>query len=338
MGKHDTVRKNLMGVTRATSFRAALRGWSVERLIRLASGRRTAHCELCGTPFRNGALISHSRRNVTLTVGGICMGTILRGGFRESSRMLAERRRTAAYLRRLYGDLIEIGAWITWVFNNVPHGLANIAANLKFLGLVRTDRDLERLIRFHDSKRLYSRECLLDDIDLIEWLLSRRIPKLLTIDEAKALRKQADSQFAGEPIRSFSSRYMTAHLSPYVNGRSAQARAWIKLSVAQRRAIVALCALTDQQGSESRPICPGLVDKFNVAMRHPRFSRFVWNPTLGLGFVMDRMISEYALIWLWRDKKDPQRRFYLDYWRGVMPLSPSALRELEEQAFGQSSH
>src|SRR5688500_10520959 len=95
MSKRDTFKRNILGLTRTRSLAAAVAGWEIAKDISLPKSQAGTSCELCGTPFRSGAMIRRpalkTRKEIKVTVGGTCLETILRGSFADSA-VIAERK------------------------------------------------------------------------------------------------------------------------------------------------------------------------------------------------------------------------------------------------------
>jgi hypothetical protein len=59
MGKRETFERNIKSLTRTRTLKRALQGWKIDNLISLPANSGMTSCELCGTPFREGAVIHH---------------------------------------------------------------------------------------------------------------------------------------------------------------------------------------------------------------------------------------------------------------------------------------
>ena len=125
--KHDIIEKNLRTLARARSFNKAVEGWTVKRVFVLGKGPQQA-CELCGTHFRTGARIQHSRTGATVIVGGTCLRTILTRRFPVTFAFEEQRQQTLTYLRNAYNSLVDPGNWTRWIVENSPPRLAQSVA------------------------------------------------------------------------------------------------------------------------------------------------------------------------------------------------------------------
>ena len=106
MSKRTTISNNLRSLTGRKDVGAAMKGWKVVHLVSPATNSRPTACELCGTRFQNGAIIRYSRPRQTISIGGDCLATILRGRFsvaKASSYVLSrlESLLAASYEQRL---------------------------------------------------------------------------------------------------------------------------------------------------------------------------------------------------------------------------------------------
>lgn len=64
MSKHDTIINNVLTLTNSRSIVKALDGWFVKKLVALSKQQQS--CELCGTRFRQGAVVTHHRSKATV--------------------------------------------------------------------------------------------------------------------------------------------------------------------------------------------------------------------------------------------------------------------------------
>src|SRR4051794_11136402 len=104
MSKHDVISETLTTLTRTKTFARAVKGWSVRRLIHLTSGPGQS-CELCGTRFWKGAVVTRVSPRITIVVGGTCLTTLQRHRFPPSFDFKHARHQTWNMLKNRYGDV-----------------------------------------------------------------------------------------------------------------------------------------------------------------------------------------------------------------------------------------
>jgi hypothetical protein len=83
ISKRNTINNNILVLRHSRSFKKAVDGWFVKKLVTLSNHQQA--CELCGTRFRKGAVVEHRRSKSTLLVGGTCLKTLQALGFRNGS-------------------------------------------------------------------------------------------------------------------------------------------------------------------------------------------------------------------------------------------------------------
>lgn len=334
MSKHDIIADNLMALTRSRSFERALDGWSVKKLVALSKVQQQA-CELCGTRFRDGAIVVHRTSSATVVVGGTCLRTLQEHRFPSPQKLGKARQFTLAALRSRYGDLVDPGNWLLWVRRHAPPRLAQPAADFYLFGAVLDSAQLHELIRFHDSKRLFPRNALLSDAGTVERALGIKIPKFITIAQARRFLKAVQRLHSTTMMRRASAEYMKKHVVPRVREDPDLEPLWRDLGPLARRAGAAFAALDGFRAGTEAP----LVDEV-IASKWPRPGTppmFVWNHSIGLGFVAkdDVFDPPKAYVWLWRSGRYRKAIYSLAYWRGVVDASGDAVGQLEVLAFGK---
>ncbi len=339
MSKHEVITHNLTALTGLRSFDKAAKGWDVERIF-LLRGRKMQACELCGTRFREGALVHHRNSNATIVVGGTCLITLQRRRFPPRFNFRLARRVTFDTLRRLYGPIVHPGNWIKWTVENAPKGLAQSVADLRCFGAVLESSELDTLIRFHDRKRLFNSDALLSDVLLVESVLREKIPFQITINQARFLRRNFDAKVKSEPERLSlwirSEDYKNNVVGPFIKAHRKLASTWKSLSSLEQRAVTALVALDGRATKEGTPLCPDEVAaNWPVPQRGNTGPMFVWNTKVGFGFVrpQDLMDDEKARVWLWRSGEHTSIIYNLRYWRALVGCSLEAVKRVEQLAF-----
>jgi hypothetical protein len=329
MSKHDTFVKNVLGLTRCKTLKRALSGWEVRRIIELADSD-WATCELCGTNFRSGALIRHVKTGATLTVGGTCVQTVQRAGFPPRFPMKNTERSVQATLVARYRNVVDPGAWVTWIVEHAPSRLAPFVADLAFVGAVRQKSHLAALIKFHDARRRFERDALLENPSEIEREVKKQIPRLITINEARRWARRVSKGYLHHVLENRRKRYFRRHLDPLLEGKLREA--WRELDVAARRSVVALAALSDDL-EEGAVLCSK-----SLAAQWPDElapNRFAWHPSQGLVWLDDaREGKAHALTWSTHFRRGALFAVSYGYWRAVSPKSAESVDALERRAFG----
>jgi hypothetical protein len=288
-------------------------------------------CKLCGTRFKQGALITHQRSGATILVGGTCLHTILRRRFPQRFNFSRARDFTYSTLRRWYEELIDPGTWIKWIIENAPKRYAQSAADLQSFGVVLKAGELDALIRFHDRTRLFPKSALLADAVQFEVALQWKIPAYLTIEQARELRAQFGTLLADLEEARSNEEFAERVVRRYISKRSDLRMVWEKLSALERRAVIALVKLDERAVDNGTPLCAD-----EVAPNWPKTKRvpmIVWNPRIGLGFVYKKEKGGYAHVWLWRSGHYQKGTYYnLGFWRGVTNCSQEAVEQIEQLA------
>lgn len=332
MSKHDVITDNLTALTKTSSFEKAAKGWAVQRLVKLLRPD-VQSCELCGTQFRIGAKVRHQKSRATILVGGTCLKTLLRHRFPARFKFHQAKELTLNALRRRYGSLIDPGNWIKWIIENAPRRLAQPAMDLRTFGVVLYPSELDALIRFHDRKRLFARDALLKDVQLLETLLDMDIPSHITMDQADRFERKAASKPAPVRAAAHSVEYAKRLVRPSLDANPALRMLWRELPSLERRAITALAALDKRANKEGSNLCTDdVASDWHLPLAGPMV---VWNARVGLGFVSreDAVDGHKARVWMWRSRRCSRKIYDLQYWRGVAGCSIEAVQILEELAF-----
>jgi hypothetical protein len=259
----------------------------------------------------------------------------LRSHFPPKFKVSEYKERTFAALRKAYGNLIDPGNWTRWLVEHAPKRLAQPVAELISFGTVLSDRELEALIRFHDSKRLFRRTALLPSARALEKALGRQIPPYITVDQARRI----ETAFASKPARIqvpiVARDYATRVLRPAVSSDSELKSLLESLTPLEQRAVSGLAALDERAARDGTPLCSAEVAALWPAPRNGPM--FVWNPKIGLGFVGpdDHVGNDKAHVWLWRSSHYQKCVYSMQYWLGIVGCSENAVQAIEEDAFGR---
>ncbi|MGO9269818.1 MAG: hypothetical protein ACLQOO_06120 [Terriglobia bacterium] len=332
MSKHDVITDNLTALTRSRSFDKAVKGWVVMSLVALLPDDAQS-CELCGTRFRQGARVQHRNTDATILVGGTCLKTLQRHRFPPRFKFREARELTFNTLSRLYGPLVHPGNWIRWIVENAPRRLAQSVADLRSFGAVLHLSELDALIRFHDRRRLFTRNALLGDARLLESRLGMKIASHITIDQAKRIQGKAETQ-PPAPVSVYSAEYAKRVVRLYINDDPELAVVWRGLTSVEKRAITALAALDEHARKEGAALCPdALAATWPPAQETGPM--IVWNARIGLGFVGpdDTLDGQKAHVWLWRSRRYRRKTYDLQYWHGIVGCSLEVVQDMEELAF-----
>lgn len=337
MTKHTTITRNLLTLTGCLSLDSALKGWQVRNLISENDERKYSVCELCGTPFLNGAVIRYGAKKQTVTVGGTCLGTILEKSFPDRQQRSIRSSDIQAELVKRYGTIIDPGNWIRWMQENSPPHLAEIMAILQYCDRI-SSRNLSRLVRFHDKTRLYPRHALVP-----HWRIyskSITIPNYLTILESRRILKGLDLKKEPSIISGRSRAYMREVFKPLIDEFDSLQEPWDRMSSLEQRSLLALCRLSDLRKDPSKRIChSSIAASFESFETWPRRTGFAWNPRIGVGIIFDDNFDENrgaaAWIWLWHTRDFGENKYDLNYWYGFKPDSRDVLSRLETLAFSK---
>ena len=337
MSKRDTITNNLLALTRNRSFAKAVDGWFVKKLVTLS--KRQQACELCGTRFREGAVVEHRRSKATVLVGGTCLKTLQTNRFPKRFKFKPAKQRTLTDLRehyRSYRSLVDPGNWLLWVRENAPPRMVQAASDICIFGATADSNQLQKLIRFHDIKRRFPRSALLVDPGSLERSLKTRIPSYITIVQAQQLERQlVKATSPKERLAIAASNYLKDHVLARINDDADLAQVWNHVGPLARRTVTALAALDERAArtGNKQLVADHVVENWPPAGEAPMF---VWNANIGLGFVSkdDVFASHKANIWLWRSSRYQRAIYNLNYWRGVTISEQGAVMQLEELAFG----
>lgn len=331
MSKHDTIERNLMALTRRTSFKEAVKDWVVLRRVSL-DGSRWQPCELCGTPCHEGAMVQHPRAKATIFVGGTCLQTLIRQRFTPRFDFEREATVLAASLTHRYGGVLDPHNWLTWVLENAPRNLQNVAAQLRVFGAAASRTDLGKLIDFHDRRRLFHRDTLLGSGAIVQRHLGMKVPLHLTIHQARRLLADRDAPLL--LAQAEAERFQRDEIAPVLESVEAISEAWQGLSVEERRAVIALAKLSSELDEKTGPITPDSeMEGWPGIGEAPAF---VWHARVGLGFIegYDLMDARKANVWLWRSGNYAPSPFVLTYWKGVTGVRAATVGRVFRSAFG----
>lgn len=336
MSKRDTFERNIKVLTGARSLGRAIEGWDIARNISLAKTGPRMSCELCGTAFREGAVIrrpaTKTRKAITVTVGGTCLDTILRGSFADRAVIGERRKQITSRIRETYGALVQDpGSWIRWIVEHVPTRLAPLAAQLRHLGMVPTDRELNRLIAFHDRHRQYPAKALLPIADPAKCPFP--IPAQLTIDAARAFYMNLPRGQWAMMLAQRANQFRAKEIDKSLAVDSGWRAAWNKLSEIEQRCVIALASLSDAMHD---PVSPGLTSTLAALAPLPSLivvPVFVWANTRGLGIIeeLSDEASGVAEAWFWRG--DNREQVGLLSCRSIAAYSEDFALKLESIAF-----
>lgn len=336
MSKRDTFARTIKGLTRTRSFKSAIRGWEFVHAISLPKSNAGAACELCGTRFWNGAFIRRpeksGRKATAITVGGTCLETILRGSFADQKVVAKRKAEVATRLQETYGELLgDAGNWVRWLIDHVPPRLKPLVAQLRYLGMVPTDAELNRLIAYHDAHRKYAAAALLPDLAVHD---DDFIPKTLTINEAKRLFKLLTSSQWGKLLARCSAKYMEEEIGTWSEHGDLVQDAWKRLNTLdEERAVVALTAISDYLDLHDPERLASLVKKLPPIPTPYIVPFFACMPSQGIAVVLDMSdeVPDEARAWIWQSGKDVT--VDLLTCRSVHEIRPEVVFELELMAF-----
>ncbi len=336
MSKRDIFEHNIKSLTQARNLASAVKGWEIANAIAIDKKDSAATCELCGTRFRNGALIrrpgSRSKKATTVTVGGTCLETILRGSFGDSPFIAKRKSEISSRLRSTYGDLVEDpGHWIKWLVEHVPTRLRALAAQLRYLGMVPTDRELNRLIAFHDAHRKYLSEALLPS--LIHWANDIPMPNHLTIVEARALLKSITLNQWEKILAQRSDTFRDQEIAPFLAMDPEWHEAWRRLGELHRHTVITLARLSTDLSDDQMRRRNVLTHRVSPIRPPYAIPCFVWVEGRGLAIVTELSddSDEEATAWLWY--ADEYRAVTLDTCRSVAHASENVGFDLTVLAF-----
>jgi len=335
MSKRDTIINNVLALTHSRSFVTAVDGWFVKKLVTLS--RQQQACELCGTRFREGALIKHRRSRATVLVGGTCLKTLQAHRFPKRFKFKLAKQRTLATLRAHYSlyPIMDPGNWLLWVCENAPTSLLQIVSDLSVFGATADSHQFAKLIRFHDRTRRFPRDALLIEPRALELALQTTIPKYITIAQAQQLERRGEAISRKKKLEIAASSYLKDHVLTRIEEDDELKQVWAMMGPLAQRALAALAALDELAARrEGKQLVPD-----RIAMKWPApgdAPMFVWNASIGLGFVSrdDVFAPPKANVWLWRSARYQRAIYRLDYWCGVTNCEPSDVLQIEKLAFG----
>jgi hypothetical protein len=333
MSKRDTITNNILALTHSRSFVKAVDGWFVKKLVTLSKQQQA--CELCGTRFREGAVVEHRRSKATVLVGGTCLKTLQAHRFPKRFKFKPAKQRTLTTLRAHYRSLIDPGNWLLWVRENAPPRLVQVASDLCIFGATTDSDQLQKLIRFHDKKRRFPRSALLTDPGALERTLQTRIPNYITIVRAQQFERQGETTSPKEKLEIAASNYLKDHVLTRIDEDADLEQVWAQVGPLAQRALTALAALDERavRTGNKQLVADHVAANWPTPGEAPMF---VWNASIGLGFVSrdDVFVPPKANVWLWRSARYQRAIYSLDYWCGVTDCEQGAVVQLEKLAFG----
>lgn len=332
MSKRDPFKKNVMRLTRRKSISTALSGWEVLSRIRLKTPSQS--CELCSTRFARGAWVSHPRYTPQIAVGGTCLEYLLLGRLKPAGGNAERKRQARTILRREYGSFLSPGHWTRWLRENAPARLDPELVELEHLGMTKTVEGLRKLIRFHDSHRLFPIESLIPACELIRDRF--RGKSMITINHARKALMSLEHTGAQEALlRKAAEESAQRFVREQVRAHDGSQRTWSRLDPLTRRAVVALYARSERRSGDE-PIVPPELAAHWPELDQPRKAQFCWHPERGLAFA-EELEEPYGLrgpVMLLVEQKEVKARFWSG-WLDVCDAPESAVEQLERIAFGE---
>ena len=315
-------------MTSAKSLDKALHGWTVLRIISLDKRSPFAHCEVCGTRFRVGAIMRHRRYGLKISVGGVCAEMIHLATLRPGTHLHTFRSRTWHQFDDHYENKITRGSWLVWLTKNAPPRYASIIADLRYFRATRSAEDMEKLIKYHDKKRLYPVKALLDRA-LLRRLKWPQVPKYMTLDAAKKIMDRIKAKYPYElEVQAAQVIYgskVKRHLDEEVQS------AWEHLSLEEKRTALALIKIRERNELE---LLEKQEKKYDVVRRDGSWPIFVWNYRLGLCIVKraDFRPPDTARPTIYPGKRPLKSYYALSYFKSLRVLDKEDVGLLEEIA------
>ena len=300
-----------------------------------------ASCELCGTRFREGAIIQYSERktrdknNNRISVGGTCLQTIRRAAFGPVSAYRSRQRATWRLFDNHYRGHLSRGAWLTWIIEHAPRRLAALVVDLQQIGAVRSDWDMQKLLEFHDRRRLYPSEALVPIELLRQEPLFRTPPEYLTMYQARRLLRRAGLDDRSATIHIWAQQQrQTKDFQRFISATNERRLQWRSLSEVAKRALVALSVLVPYPREKKAEDLTALFQFTSVRTE----GQFVWHPLNGVGFVNPRDYRENGTACVAFFPRIGRSGLYdIRYFYSVIPINTTSIDNIERWAFGQVS-
>jgi hypothetical protein len=315
-----------------------MRGWEVANKINLSERDGSAACELCGTPFRRGAVVVRHvprvRKRVTLTIGGYCLVMLLEHEFGDPKEVAKRRTATTRQIVERYRGLADAGAWVVWVYEHAPTELADAAVRLRHLGIVRSNAELRRLIAFHDANRKYAAEAVLPMADALRGC-GVRVPKSITLDQARRLLAGMSEAKRSQVLGRLGERYLHESGPSNIEGWD---DAWRSASQTERRLIAAMAAISDSIQDDGSEVWKNWLSRHVrlAVMASPASSpRFAWNRTYGLCLLAEEAVSSDSTVEVFLWGRNAWARFRVSALHAVTATDVKSVLPLEREVFWQ---
>jgi hypothetical protein len=323
-------------VTRCRSSKIAMSGWSVSNKIDHSATHAPSSCELCGTHFRRGAVVTRllprSTKPITLTIGGDCLSTLLLHQFGNAKEVAKRRAETTRQIEALYDGLADPGSWITWVYENATRRVSDAAVRLKHIGFVRSKAELNKLVAFHDANRKYATEAIFPRASVLrEFGIS--VPKSITLDQWRRLRAGISDDKLSPALAKIGERFLEDAESQNIDRWT---ETWLGSSPLDRRLIAALGQISDWLSDDDEMTWTRWLKrhvKLPSMIFPSRAPQFVWSPGNGLGLLTEDAATDDTLVevFLWGRNEYP--RFRAGALRAATTDDRAFVIKLEREAF-----
>ncbi len=328
MGKREVFKKNMLSITHSTSIARALKGWKVLRIVSLNKKSPIAHCEICGTRFRAGAIMRHQKFNIRISVGGTCAEMIHLATLRIGHQLHNYQQSTWKRFDDHYEHKIARGSWMVWIINNAPQKYASIVADLRYLHATRADKDMEVLIKYHDRKRLYPSKSLVD-ARLLKKIGWRRIPAYLTMYGAKKIMDKVKAKYPNELARQAADVFYASKVKPYFNDEIQMA--WNNLNADEKRSALAIIKFKEKDELAKLISYEDLYETVKIELGWPLF---VWNSHIGLCIMnkQDYRPPDIAKPMIYPSRKPTKSYYALRFFRSLQVKDAKNVGLLESKA------
>jgi hypothetical protein len=306
MSKRKSIAQSLQALSGTNSLRRAGSAMTVLKTVSIIDDGSRQSCELCGTTFKNGALVKFKATGARIVVGGKCLESLLTGHFYTNDKLALPKRQVTARLQKIYSTHADPKSWLSWLADNAPETLAPDVAVILFLGKASSPHSLAKLIRYHDKHRKLLTDALFSPFDFVRTTL--KLPKLITLDEYDSVCRRHAQTIDTEIAETILSRYVKQ--TGIDSRKNLRATKYRKLEAALQ---LASEAVRKNAVHSKKSISVKGWERADSAKE----GSSVWNPKLGVGRLVKREAGRGIIELL--NKQNEKSQFALDYWYTMTP-------------------
>jgi hypothetical protein len=187
---------------------------------------------------------------------------------------------------------------------------------------------MEKLIKYHDKKRLYPAKALLDRA-LLRRLRWPQVPKFLTLDAANKIMDRIKAKYPHELEVQATQVFYSAKVKPYIDEEVRAA--WDRLSLEEKRTALAIIKIGERNELE---LLERYEKRYDVVRHDGSWPIFVWNYRLGLCIIRraDFRPPDTARPTIYPAKRALKSYYALSFFKSLRVLDEEDVGLLEQMA------